>query len=78
MKRPKAPPRAKPMPPAMMDLARQDSMPACICGLVSLPCYVSACECESYHLDRLLLVVADAGVDTGAAHARNAWERHDV
>jgi hypothetical protein len=30
MKRPKAPPSAKPIPPAMIDLVRHDSMPACI------------------------------------------------
>lgn len=30
MKRPKAPPRAKPAPPDRIDFARHDSMPACI------------------------------------------------
>jgi hypothetical protein len=30
IKRPKAPPSAKPIPPAMIDLVRHDSMPACI------------------------------------------------
>lgn len=31
MNRPKAPPSAKPIPPAMMDFTRHDSMPDCIC-----------------------------------------------
>ena len=30
MKRPKAPPRAKPIPPAIIDFVKHDSMPACI------------------------------------------------
>lgn len=29
MNKPKAPPNAKPIPPAMMDLTRHDSMPDC-------------------------------------------------
>jgi hypothetical protein len=35
MNRPKAPPNAKPIPPAMMDFTKQDSIPDCTCSTIS-------------------------------------------
>lgn len=63
------------MPPAMTDFARHDSMPACICG------HGQWMSCDrmpnvAYHLHRLLLVITQAGIDTTAAHAWHARERH--